>query len=145
MAEGNQQNFANHARFDPAFHFFILPVAMINVVNQIVVLFRHATLGTVWSLVLAIAFVVAAFKIRLYALKVQDRVIRLEERLRLAQVLPETLRQRAKELSERQLIALRFASDAELPALVEKALAQNMKPKDIKQAVAVWRPDFFRV
>jgi hypothetical protein len=91
--------------------------------------------------VLAIAGAVAVTKIRTYALKAQDRVIRLEERLRLLKLQSGGI----DELTEAQLIALRFAPDAELPALVQKALAGHMKPKEIKKAIANWRPDYFRV
>jgi hypothetical protein len=95
--------------------------------------------------VVAIAFAVLVVKMRLYALKAQDRVIRLEERLRLATVLPEALRQRIPELTEGQLIALRFAPDDELAGLVQKATAEKMAGSDIKKAVRNWRPDYFRI
>jgi hypothetical protein len=98
-----------------------------------------------WFVILAIAGAVAVFKIRTYALKAQDRVIRLEERMRLAQLVPAPLRGRVGELTEPQLIALRFACDAEIPALVEKTLAGNMRQRDIKQAIVTWRPDYFRI
>lgn len=98
-----------------------------------------------WNAVLSAALVVAVFKIRLYALKVQDRVIRLEERLRLASVLPDSLRARIGDLSEDQLTGLRFASDGELPELVEKTLAGGWDRDAIKQNIRHWRADEFRV
>ena len=94
---------------------------------------------------LAFGFLLLTFKARLYALKVQDRVIRLEERIRLSAILPETLRTRIPELTERQLIALRFAPDAELTDLVRTALDKKLPPKEIKQAIRNWRPDYWRV
>ena len=145
MAENTAQNYKNHTRLDPPFHLFLLPVSGINVIVAIWNLWQNPSFGSGWFLVLSLAGVVAVLKIRMYALKAQDRVIRLEERLRLAQLLNEPLRGRIGELTELQLIALRFACDAEIPALVEKALAAKMPQRDIKQAVVKWRPDYFRV
>ena len=145
MAVPPVQNYANHTRLDPLFHVFLLPVAGVNVLVAIWNLVRNPGLGSAWFVVLALAGVVAAVKIRTYALKVQDRVIRLEERLRLAQLVAEPLRSQIGDLTEAQLIALRFAPDAEVPALVEKALSGTMLPRDLKQAVVNWRPDYFRV
>ncbi|MFZ0307247.1 MAG: DUF6526 family protein [Candidatus Sulfotelmatobacter sp.] len=152
MAEKKPQTFANHTRFDPWFHFFLLPVFGLLLILSIIHFIAHITEGglrdqfhAVLLIVLALAFLVAVFKIRLYSLKVQDRVIRLEERLRLASLLPEPLRSRIPELTEGQLVALRFASDAELPKLAERALSEKLSPADIKKAIQTWRPDYWRV
>jgi len=139
------QNYANHTRLDPIFHMFLLPVAGVNILAAAWHLVRHPGLWPAWFFVLAIAGAAAILTIRTYAVKVQDRVIRLEERLRLSQLVSEPWRSRIPDLTEKQLIALRFASDAEVPALVEKVLAGTMLPRDIKQAIGSWRPDYFRV
>lgn len=145
MSAQTGQNFGNHTRLDPLYHMFVLPLAAINVLVTIWNVFRNPSLGSAWFVILAILAAVAILKIRTYALRVQDRIIRLEERLRLSQLLSEPLRGRIGDLTEAQLIALRFASDAEIPALVEKVLAGTMLPRDIKQATVNWRPDYFRV
>jgi len=145
MANGAPQNFSNHTRLDPPFHFFILPVFAITLVVTIVHLVRRPGLHSAWLVVVMIAAIVAIFKIRLYALKVQDRVIRLEERMRLASLLDTALRPRIAELTEAQLVALRFASDAELPALAARALNEKLPAKEIKKAIQHWRPDYWRV
>ena len=152
MAENKQQNFANHARFDPPFHFFILPVFALVVILAFTHFFAHITHGD-WRdhfhafllILLALASLMAIFKIRLYALKVQDRVIRLEERLRLTQLLAEPLRSRIPELSMDQLCGIRFASDAEVPKLVERTLNEKLTRKQIKESIQSWRPDTWRV
>lgn len=152
MAEKTPQTFANHTRFDPAFHFFLGPVFILGVILSLVHFFYHFresdardNIHSFLIVVLAVALLTWLFKTRLYALKVQDRVIRLEERLRLMQVLPEPLRARIPELTESQLIALRFASDAELPKLTERALNEKLSRKDIKKSIQNWRPDYWRV
>lgn len=145
MAEKVPQNFSNHARLDPAFHFFILPVFAISLIITIVHLVMHPGLHSAWLVVFMLAAATAVTKIRTYALKVQDRVIRLEERQRLALLLDQPLRARIGEFTESQLIGLRFASDAELPALAAKTLAEKLSRADIKKAVGQWRPDYWRV
>lgn len=145
MSEKKPQTYANHMRFDPLFHYFVGPVLIITLIATIVHAVRHPHLASIWGVVLALALLLLSVKARTFALKVQDRVIRLEERMRLATLLPEPLRARIGELSERQLIALRFASDAEVSALVERTLNEKLTSKQIKQAIQNWRPDTFRV
>jgi hypothetical protein len=152
MAEKQPQTFANHARLDPPFHFLVLPVfaaALIWAVVRFFVQFGHRSPGGNFRafliIVLAAAAATLVVKARLYSLKVQDRVIRLEERIRLMQLLPEPLRSRIPELTEDQLCGLRFASDAEVAKLTERALNENLGRKQIKQAIQNWRPDYWRV
>lgn len=145
MADHKPQTLENHARLDPLYHFFLAPVAVMMLIATIYEAVKEMTWMNGAHVVVMIWAIIALFKIRLYPLKVQDRVIRLEERLRLEKLLPESLKSRIGDLTESQLIALRFASDAELPALVEKTLSGNLDPKSIKQSIRVWRPDHFRV
>jgi len=151
MAE-KPQTYANHTRFDPPFHFFLLPVLALGLVLSLVHFFYHFresdfrdNFHSFLLIVLAVAMITFALKMRLYSLKVQDRVIRLEERLRLTQLLQEPLRSRIPELTEGQLIGLRFASDAEVPKLVERALNEKLSRKQIKQSIQNWRPDYWRI
>jgi hypothetical protein len=146
MAEKLPQTYANHTRFDPPFHYFLAPGALVLIVLTVMNVLRHSSQFDAWILLLmAILFFAALFLVRLYPLKAQDRIIRLEERLRLQTVLSTPLARRVPELTEAQLIALRFASDNELPALVEKALAAKMPARDIKKNIVAWRADTFRV
>jgi hypothetical protein len=139
------QTFANHVRYDPLFHFFMLPVALISFILAVVQFVRFPGWGHAWLIVVAIAAMVAILRIRNYSLRVQDRIIRLEERLRLQSLLQEPLRSRIPEIADAQLLALRFASDSELPALVQRCLDEKLSRKDIKQAVVNWRADYLRV
>jgi hypothetical protein len=139
------QSHASHAKFDPAFHFFVLPVLLFNVLVLGYLLFRHPGIGGAWLLLVSVSLLVLAGRVRNWATRLQDRVIRLEERLRLAGVLPEPLRSRIGELSDSQLVGLRFSSDAELPALVQRALDEKLSRSDIKKAITNWRPDYSRV
>ncbi len=139
------QTFANHAKYDPPFHFFLVPVMVINIMVVGYYLFRFPSLGSGWLLVLALALLVTVGRVRAYATHLQDRVIRLEEHQRLMAVLTGPLRSRIGELADTQLVGLRFASDAELPALVQRALDEKLSRTDIKKAVTNWRPDHSRV
>ncbi len=143
--EKKPQSFANHAKFDPPFHFFVLPVLAVNVIAACYHLFRFPGVGSAWFLVLSLALLTLAVRTRAFATKLQDRVIRVEERLRLTAVLPEPLCSRIGELTDSQLVGLRFASDGELPALVQRAIAEKLSRTDIKKAVTNWRPDYSRV
>jgi hypothetical protein len=152
MAETKPQSLANHTRWDPMFHFFVIPIFVLGLLLSLVHFFAHITgsdlrdhIHAVLLILLALAFLILAFKVRLYTLKVQDRVIRLEEQLRLMRLLPEPLRYRIPELTEGQLCALRFASDAEVPKLVERALNEKLSRADIKESIQTWRPDYWRV
>jgi hypothetical protein len=142
------QTFKNHARFYPLFHFFVLPVLLINLIFSIYATIHHwpeHRILFLWWIVMSIVLFIMAGVSRGQALRVQDRIIRLEERLRFAALLPVDERAHIDELSIQQLIALRFASDDELPALVRKTLTQNLEPKAIKASIVNWRGDYHRV
>ncbi len=145
MAEKKPQTFANHTRLDPPFHFFVLPVFGLTAVAATIHFVWRPSWHSAAFFVISVAAATAVVKTRMYALRVQDRVIRLEERLRLSMLLPESQRGRISELTEEQLVALRFASDGELPRLVERALSEKLSRADIKKAIQVWRPDYWRV
>jgi hypothetical protein len=145
MANTTPQSYANHTRRDPGFHFVLIPLVFVAVILSVISLVRHPGLHSSLWILLAVALLLTAGKARSYALKVQDRVIRLEERLRLSLLLPEAARPRIAELTEPQLIALRFASDAELPALALRAVNEGLTSKQIKTSIQSWRADTFRV
>jgi hypothetical protein len=145
MADRKPQTFANHTRWDPPFHFFALPVFILVAIGTVVHFIWRPGLHSGLMFVVATALATAIVKSRLSALKVQDRVIRLEERLRLAALLPEPLRSRIPELTEEQLVGLRFASDGEVAKLAERAMNEKLSQADIKKAIQTWRPDYYRV
>jgi len=142
----NPQTFENHARTVPGFHMVTWGILAINffwALYQAVTVFSA---GTVIALLVAIALILLSFYARVFALTVQDRVIRLEMMLRLQRLLPADLQARAHELTVKQLVALRFASDVELPELFRKTVAGELKdPKAIKQAIRTWQADYLRV
>lgn len=142
----NEQNFKNHGRFVPLYHFFALPMLVINfgwsIYRWIAAGFSIG--GLEWVLTSAALFLGVVYP-RLFALSVQDRVIRLEERLRYERVLPEELRWRTDELTVNQFVSLRFASDEELGKLMQKVLDGKLaERKTIKQLINKWRPDYLR-
>jgi hypothetical protein len=139
------QSYASHAKIDPPFHFFVLPVLLINILVVAYLLLRYPGIGGAWLLLVSAALLVLAGRLRSWATHLQDRVIRVEERIRLAAILPEPLRSRIAELSDSQIVGLRFASDAELPALFQRAVDEKLSRADIKKAITDWRPDYSRV
>ena len=140
-----KQNFENHARFFPLFHFVVAPIFLLNIVWSIVRVARHVSFDTIVALLVATALFLLALTARLMALTVQDRVIRLEMRLRLQQLLQPELRARIPQFTVDQLISLRFASDAELPSLAQKVLDEKLTSrKVIKKMVRDWQVDLLR-
>jgi hypothetical protein len=139
------QNYANHRRFFPLFHFFALPIVVLNVVIVFAGLVRHPGLGDVWQLLFSIGVAAGFLACRASIVTVQDRLIGFEMRLRLAAILPPQLSVRIPELRFRHLVGLRFAGDAELPQLVQRCLAGELRTADqVKREIREWRPDFVR-
>ena len=144
MADSGQ-TYKSHTRFFPPYHFFVLPVLLINVFVAGWLLYQGPSRLGVWQLIVSVALVMTALTARVMVLAVQDRVIRLEMRLRMREVLPADLQARIPEISRQQCIGLRFASDAELPVLVRKVLAGELKTaSEIKKQVAQWQGDYLR-
>lgn len=139
------QNYANHRRFFSLYHYVALPIFLAHVVVTTLVALRHPSLLTFWSVIVAVGLVAGIVASRTSTIIVQNRLIGLEMRLRLATVLPVALCQRIPELHLKQLIGLRYAGDAELPSLVERCLSGELSTADaVKRAVQHWRPDFVR-
>ena len=146
MANQKPQHFQNHTRVVPPYHMFVFGVFVINLGYATYHLVRDAfTWGSLINLLMALALIVLFFYVRIFVLTVQDRVIRLEMRLRLAELLPAELRPRIPEFSVGQLVALRLACDAELPALARKDLDEKLNDrKAIKQLIKDWQADYLR-
>ncbi|MFL6451971.1 MAG: DUF6526 family protein [Bryobacteraceae bacterium] len=145
MTDRPPQSRDNHARLHPPFHFFFSPLMILLLLAAVYRVIRYPGLESAMSLLLIVAVGTVGFLARTYALKVQDRVIRLEERLRLSTLASADLRPLIDHLSEAQLIALRFASDEEAPTLAERAATEDLNGKAIKAAIKSWRPDYWRV
>ncbi len=145
MADQQAQNYANHRHFVPLYHFVLFAVLVLNLLWTVVRAVRDFSLENVWGIVMGLALLAIYFYMRIFALTVQDRVIRLEMRLRLRDVLPAELAGRIKELKPGQLIALRFASDGELPELVREVLTNDIRDRDvIKRKIRDWQADHLR-
>ncbi|HEY0306746.1 MAG TPA: DUF6526 family protein [Acidobacteriaceae bacterium] len=140
------QNFKNHGRNRPLYHFVIVPLLLLNLAFAITIAVRHYQAHShivLWWIVLAIALILITIDYRGSALGAQDRLIRLEERLRLTALgVPHAT---IEALTVRQIVGLRFASDAELPALAERAVREHLTEKQIKASIENWRPDYLRI
>ena len=139
------QNFENHTRVVPPYHMFVFPVFLINLVWRLVELKDGITFASIMNVLLAAAFVVLFGYARIFTLTVQDRVIRLEMRLRLERLLPQDFRPRIPEFTVAQLVSLRFAPDDELPALARQVLDEKLNDrKAIKKRIKNWQADLLR-
>ena len=140
------QTYQNHAKFVPFYHYVLLPLLLVNLLVMAYQTWQQPGLFTGWALVLALGLIGTALFARTFALKAQDRLIRLEERIRMRELLPQDLKPRINDFSAEQLIALRFASDAELPELAARVLRDNVQQRDaIKKMVKSWRADDCRM
>ena len=146
MAERIPQTYENHARLVPLYHYAALPLLLINLLWSIYQVTQIVAFESLNALTIAFALATIAFAARVFALKAQDRIIRLEERLRMQELLPDDLKERINDYTTDQLIALRFAGDLELCGLARKVLDENITDrKTIKQIIQNWRPDYQRV
>lgn len=139
------QTYANHRRFEPMQHFILTPILLITWVAAIWQAIKHPNVHSIWMAVLGFALFMVAMQVRVYALKVQDRVIRLEETLRMERLLPGDLKARIPELTVKQMVGLRFASDAELADRVREVLDEKLSGETVKKRIQTWRADTFRV
>jgi Family of unknown function (DUF6526) len=140
-----RQNLKNHARFDPLYHVVLVATVFLNLIYAIAHVIRHPGIGAGWFVVLSVVAFFALLRMRQYPLKVQDRVIRLEERLRLQSLAPAEWHAQIFRLTENQLVGLRFASDDEVVELAKQALEHNLTGKQIKERIKNWRADEWRV
>lgn len=139
------QSYANHRRWSVLHHFVAYPIAIVALVVALQLAWANPSRETLLLVILAVSASMSLLSARVMALTVQNRVIRLEMRLRLREALPAPLAERAKALKVRHLVALRFAGDAELPSLVERCLSGELDGTDaVKKAIRDWQPDFLR-
>src|ERR1700722_18183048 len=145
MATEKEQNLKNHNKLVPAFHMFVLPLFGVNLVWRLIQLRHGINFASIMAVLMVLGFILLALYARMFAMTVQDRVIRLEMQLRLARLLPPELHPRIDDFAVGQLIALRFASDQELPLLARQVLEENLTSRqEIKRRVKNWRADYLR-
>ena len=146
MAKETPQTLKNHTRMVPLYHYLAMPILLINSLASLYSAATELSIHAALDALVAIALLLLVFFARIFALGAQDRVIRLEERLRMQQLLADNLKPRIAEFTTDQLVALRFASDAELPDLAQRVLDENISErKVIKKLIATWRADYQRV
>lgn len=145
MSNTTSQSLKNHARLDPPYHVVLTLILAVNLIYSIVHLIQHMRWSSAWLVILSLAAGIVFVRIRTYPLKVQDRVIRLEERLRLQSLAPTEWHAQIYRLNENQLIGLRFAGDDEVVGLAKMALEENLTRKQIKERIRNWRADDWRV
>lgn len=144
MSDDDVQNYGNHRRWNAPWHFVVLPILLVHAGLALIVMIREPHRGTIWAAVVALALVAALALLRRMVLTVQNRVVRLEERLRLGRLLPDR-HEEVEGLTLDQLIAIRFASDAEVPHMLDRISRGEITTQDeIKRAVQHWRPDHLR-
>jgi hypothetical protein len=139
------QDFKHHARRDVPFLFAMFVLFVAFVMSIVHMVHHHFGSNSIVHVFVMLALLIIGMKTRTNPLKVQDRVIRLEERLRCQRLLSEALLAQTDGLTEKQYVALRFACDQELPGLVERTVKEGLEPKVIKQAIGTWRRDDLRV
>jgi hypothetical protein len=145
LGEKTPQTHGNHARFVPLFHFVTFGLLIAYLIYKVYAAIRYFHWGALFDVALAVALILLAYSVRTFDTRLQDRIIRLEMRLRLIGLLPPELQSRVGELGVGQLIALRFAPDAEIPELVRATLAEGLRGSAIKGRIKAWQPDYFRV
>ena len=142
------QSFKNHTRWDPMFHFVLGPIFLLNIIFSAIWYWHHRYAHVhsgPWLVIMSVALFMLAGLVRGYSLKVQDRVIRLEERTRLASLCSPTEMAELNNLTIPQFVGLRFASDAEVASLARRAVTENLTQKQIKESIVSWRPDNDRI
>jgi hypothetical protein len=140
------QSFGHHRRIVPGYHYVLFGILTVNLILRVVWAIKNPGWSNTWAIVMAVAFVLMAWYLRRFPNRAQDRIIRLEERMRLGRLLPPEIRPRLGEFTTAQLVALRFASDEELPALATRVLNERITDKRaIKALIVQWRADHLRV